>query len=70
MDDWQELLYHRYQIFPKDYRLCFGKYDLSKEEILEHIKKKDKIYELLLKVEKEYFSSLKNRELFGVLAQR
>ena len=66
MDDWQELLYHRYQCFPKGITLCLGKYELSKEDILEHIKNKDEIYEILLKVEKEYFSSIKNQKILAL----
>lgn len=60
MDNWQELLYYRYQHFPEKYILCFGGNELSKQDIIEHIKKKDEIYKFLLKIEKNYFSSLKH----------
>lgn len=63
MDDWQELLFHRYSKLNEKFVFHAGDIQCSKAELLEHIKKKDSIYELLLAIEKNYFHNLKTNNL-------
>lgn len=66
MEGWQELIYNRYkENWPENHIMSIGKYELTKTEALEHIKKKDEVYEFFLEVEKHYLSSLKD----GFVAQ-
>ena len=69
LDDWQELILARYQNFPNGYTLCIGKEELSKADILEHIKAKDEIYEIIYKCEKEYFDALKDGSLVNFVKE-
>ena len=62
MDDWQKLIYARWQNMPDGYTFCMDK-DYTKAEILEHIKAKDEVYETILRCEQEYFAALKSGEL-------
>ena len=67
MDDWQNLLYQRYQTLNPKFQCCLGDKIYSKAEILEHIKKGDEVYNLLLKVEKGYFGAIKSGELKRII---
>ena len=69
MDEWQELILARWQNFPVGYTLCIGKEELSKEDVIKHIKAKDEIYELIYKCEKEYFDSLKDGSLMNFVKE-
>lgn len=63
MDDFQELVYTRWQSFPKGYSISVGEYGtISKEDALKHVKEKDEIGRILIMVDREYFDSLKNGE--------
>lgn len=60
--EWHDLMKARYKNWPEGYFVLINR-AYSKEEILNHIKQKDEIYELLCKVEEEYFNSLKDGSL-------
>lgn len=62
MNDWQKLIYHRWLAMPEGYTFYLGK-DYTKAEVLEHIKAKDEIYDIVSKCEREYFDALKSGEL-------
>lgn len=60
--EWHDLMKARYQNWSEGYLILINR-AYTKEEILNHIKQKDEIYELLCKVEEEYFNSLKDGSL-------
>lgn len=60
--EWYDLMKVRYKNWPEGYSILINR-AYTKEEILNHIKQKDEIYELLCKVEEEYFNSLKDGSL-------
>lgn len=62
MGDFQKLIYARWQKMPEEYSYYLGK-SYSKAEILEHIKKKDEVYDIIARCEREYFDALKSGEL-------
>ena len=63
MDDFQELVYTRWQSFPKGYSISIGEYGtITKEDALRHVKENDEIGKLLIMVDREYFNALKTGE--------
>lgn len=69
MDDWQKLLITRWQELPEKFVICIDAKSFSKDEIIEHIKLKDEVYEIISKCEREYFDRLKDGSLIEILKE-
>ncbi|MDO4967201.1 MAG: hypothetical protein Q4E70_00315 [Candidatus Saccharibacteria bacterium] len=64
-DDFQKLVYARWQAFPKGYSLSIGGYGtITKDEALKHVSENDEIGKVLIQIEREYFDSIKTGELY------
>ena len=68
MDDFQKLVYTRWQALPKGYSISIGDIGaITKEEALEHRKNDDKIGKVLVAVARNYFDAIKAGELYANL---
>ena len=66
MDDFQKLVYVRLQSFPSGYNLSIGsKGDITKEEALRHVANNDEIGQTLIRIEREYFNTLRSGQLYA-----
>ena len=65
MDDFQKLVYVRWQSLPKDYAISVGGYGtITKDEALEHVARNDEIGQILIAVDRNYFDKLKSGALY------
>lgn len=65
-DDFQKLVYARLQTLPKGYSISVGNIgDITKEQALEHVSKKDDIGKLLIAADRHYFNLLKSGEIYA-----
>ena len=68
MDDFQKLVYTRWQAFPKGYSISVGDYGIiTKEDALKHVAEKDEIGELLIAIDRNYFDKIKSGDLYAGL---
>ena len=68
MEDFQKLVYTRWQTFPKGYSISIGNYGtITKEQALQHVANKDEIGKILIQVDREYFDSLKTGAFYESL---
>ncbi len=65
-DDFQKLVCARLQTLPKGYSISVGGVgNITKEEALNHVSKKDNIGALLIAADRHYFDLLKSGELYA-----
>ena len=65
-DDFQKLVRARLQTLPKGYSISVGGVgNVTKEEALEHVSKKDEIGELLIAADRHYFNLLKTGDIYA-----
>lgn len=68
-DDFQELVYTRLQSLPKGYTLSIGNFgNVTKEEALTHVAKKDEVGQMLIQADREFFNLLKSGEFYASLS--
>ncbi|MCL2869945.1 hypothetical protein FWF48_04060 [Candidatus Saccharibacteria bacterium] len=66
--DFQDLVYHRLQSLPPDTEMSIGGIgELSRDDLLNHVKKLDDIGKTIINVEKDFFDALKTGELYREL---
>ena len=66
MEDFQKLVYTRWQAFPKGYSISIGGVGtITKEEALKHVADRDEIGEILIAVDRNYFNKIKSGELYA-----
>ena len=69
MDDFQKLVYTRWQAFPKGYSISVGDYGtITKEDALKHVEENDEIGQLLIAIDRNYFDKIKSGELYASLS--
>ena len=65
MDDFQKLVYTRWQALPDGYAISVGDYGtITKEEALKHVAENDEIGQILIAVDRNYFDKLKSGALY------
>ena len=65
MDDFQKLVYTRWQALPKGYSISIGGVGtITKEEALRHVAEKDEIGRILIEVDRNYFNIIKSGKLY------
>ncbi|MBR3204489.1 hypothetical protein IKF81_02285 [Candidatus Saccharibacteria bacterium] len=65
MDDFQKLVYVRWQSMPKGYSISIGdKGIVTKEEALEHVANNDEIGRLLIAIDRNYFDEIKTGKIY------
>lgn len=57
--EWKSLALARYTYFPKNLKLCVGRYALTSEQILAEIQRESEVGIFLIRVEKFYLQSIK-----------
>ena len=68
MDNFQKLVYTRWQAFPKGYSISIGGIGVvTKEEALKHVAEKDEIGMILMAVDRNYFENLKSGNIYADL---
>lgn len=68
MNDFQNLVYNRWLTFPKGYSISIGDFGtITKADALRHVKENDKIGQILIKIDREFFDSLKTGEFYAGL---
>lgn len=68
MDDFQKLVYTRWQAFPKGYSISVGGVGvITKEDALRHVAERDEIGEMLIAVDRNYFDKIKSGEIYANL---
>ncbi|MBQ3440947.1 hypothetical protein IJG27_01380 [Candidatus Saccharibacteria bacterium] len=65
MDDFQKLVYVRWQALPDDYAISVGGYGtITKNEALKHVANNDEIGKILIAVDRNYFEKLKSGAIY------
>ena len=65
MDDFQQLVYTRLQSLPKGYTISVGGAgNITKEDALEHVGKRDDIGETLIAADRHYFDLIKSGKIY------
>lgn len=68
MDDFQKLVYTRWQALPKGYSISVGGVGtITKEEALQHVADNDEIGQILIAIDRNYFDRIKSGELYASL---
>ena len=65
MDDFQKLVYTRWQAFPQGYSISVGDYGIiTKEEALAHLKENDELGQTLIAIDRNYFNAIKSGAIY------
>jgi len=65
--DFQDLVLYRIRALPPGTEISIGSVgDLSKKELLEHVRKMDDVGKTIISVEKEFFDALKSGRLHKI----
>ena len=66
MDDFQKLVYTRWQALPKGYSISVGGVGtITKEEALQHVVNNDEIGRILIAVDRNYFNQIKSGNFYA-----
>lgn len=67
--DWKYLTIARYKCIPNKYRICIGTWAGSPSSAIKEIENESEIGELLVRIEQEYLTSIKNGGLLKLVEE-